>query len=267
MTVVAGSVAVVTGGASGIGLGISEALADAGARVVIADIDEAAAADAATAIGATAVQVDMSDEASVRRLHAVVTEGVGPIGIWVNNAGVGPEAPIAEMTTADWSWMLGINLWGVIHGVSVALPGMLAAGHGSIVNVSSMSALAPMPPLGGYAVSKAGVSALTEVLARELEGTGVHAAVVVPGPVHSNIGASLRHRTDAATAGLREFRNAPPAHLWREPAQVGALVVQAIVEKRSLVVTHPELVDRVIARHRSIERAFLAAADEGSAVG
>jgi NAD(P)-dependent dehydrogenase (short-subunit alcohol dehydrogenase family) len=266
MTVVAGSVAVVTGGASGIGLGITRALADAGARVVIADVDDAAAAEAAERIGGTPVQVDVSDEASVRRLHATVTDGLGPIGIWINNAGVGPEAPIAEMTTADWSWMLGINLWGVIYGVSVALPGMLAVGRGSIVNVSSMSALAPMPPLGGYAVSKAGVSALTEVLAREVEGTGVHAALVVPGPVHTNIGASLRHRADAATAGLREFRNAPPAHLWREPAHVGALVVQAIEEERSLVVTHPELVDRVISRHRSIEEAFVAASDKRSIV-
>ena len=160
------------------------------------------------------------------------------------------------MTVADWSWLLGVNLWGVIHGVSAVLPGMLAAGRGSIVNVSSMSALSPMPPLGGYAVSKAGVSALTEVLAAELAGTGVNACVVVPGPTRSNISASLRHRPEFSGA-LREFRNSPPVNLWRTPEQVGALVLSAIQADRDIVVTHPELLSRVVERHRRIEEAFI----------
>jgi len=254
MTAVDGRVAVVTGGGSGIGRGIAQALRSAGARVVIADISMDAARTAAVALDGLAVAVDVADEDSVRSMVAQAVTWGDQVDILVNNAGVGPQAPIADMDAADWRWLLDVNLWGVIHGISAVLPGMLERGFGHIVNVSSMSALSPMPPLGGYAVTKAGVSALSEVLRQEVAEAGIGVTQVTPGPTRTEIAHSLRHRDDAGS--LREMVIDPPPELWRSPEEVGRLVVEGIVENLEWVVTHPELWARVEARHARLAAAF-----------
>ena len=254
MTGLDGAVAVVTGAGSGIGRGIAGALHARGAHVVVADLDEAAATVAAAQVDGLAVATDVTDPDAVRTMVDRALDRHGRIDVLVNNAGIGPQAPIADMTPDDWRFLLDVNLWGVLHGVSAVLPLLLAQGSGHIVNVASMSALAPMPPLGGYAVTKAGVAALTEVLEVELAGTGVHTSLVLPGPTRTGIGESLRHRT--AEGGLREFRNEPPTEVWRTPEQVGAQVADAIRDQVPLVITHPELWDRVAARHARIAAAF-----------
>jgi len=182
MTGLDGAVAVVTGAGSGIGRGIAGALHARGAHVVVADLDEAAATVAAAQVDGLAVATDVTDPDAVRTMVDRALDRHGRIDVLVNNAGIGPQAPIADMTPDDWRFLLDVNLWGVLHGVSAVLPLLLAQGSGHIVNVASMSALAPMPPLGGYAVTKAGVAALTEVLEVELAGTGVHTSLVLPGP-------------------------------------------------------------------------------------
>lgn len=258
MTLLEGAVAVVTGGGSGIGLGIAEALHEAGARVVIADVSYAAAREAAEKVGGFAVRTDVTDEDSVKELAKATLSHFGHADILVNNAGIGPEAPISTMTTDDWRWLLDVNLWGVIYGVQAFLPILEQRPSAHIVNVASMSALAPMPPLGGYAVSKAGVTVLTEVLARELDesDSSVHATLVMPGPVRTNIGSSLRNRPSTSHGALQEFRNSPPEGLWLTPMDVGHLVVEGIRDNRPYVITHPGLWPRVEERHRRLAAAF-----------
>jgi NAD(P)-dependent dehydrogenase (short-subunit alcohol dehydrogenase family) len=255
VTRLAGAVAVVTGGGSGIGFGIARAMRTAGAEVVLAEYDIERGSAAAADIGAAFVRTDVADAQSVAQLRDDVVSLHGRVDILVNNAGIGPEARLADMTSADWKWLIDVNLWGVINGVSTFLPGLLAQGSGHLVNVSSMSAFAPMSPLGGYAVTKAGVSALTEVLQQELIGTGVAATLVTPGPTRTDIGHSLRHRAGESGA-LREFRNAAPDDLFLTADQVGQRVVEGILIDEPLVITHPPLWPRVAERHDRIRTAF-----------
>jgi NAD(P)-dependent dehydrogenase (short-subunit alcohol dehydrogenase family) len=251
MTRIRDSIAIVTGGASGIGLGIARALKDSGATVVVATPPAESDVD----LDVTVLPVDVASASSVNALTDAVLSRFGRIDILVNNAGVGPAAPIAEMNLDDWRWLLDVNLWGVIHGVRAVLPGMLNNGSGHIVTVSSMSALAPMSPLGGYAVTKAGVTALSEVLARELDGTGVHLTTVFPGPTRTNIGQSLRNRAGGSGA-LKDHRITPPDELWKTPEEVGRMVRDAVARDEELLITHPELWPRVEQRERLIAEAF-----------
>lgn len=255
MTDLRGAVSVVTGAGSGIGRGIARALRAQGAEVVVADVSAEAAAAVAAETGGLAVPTDVADPAAVQELVDAALDRHGRIDVLVNNAGVGPQAAIADMTLDDWRWLLDVNLWGVIQGVAAVVPLMRARGSGHIVNVASMSALAPMPPLGGYAVTKAGVAALTEVLGAELEGSGVTATLVLPGPTRTAIGDSLRSRPGDGGA-LREFRNEPPAELWRTADEVGRQVAEAVRDREPIVITHPELWDRVVARHERFADAF-----------
>jgi NAD(P)-dependent dehydrogenase (short-subunit alcohol dehydrogenase family) len=166
-----GKVAVVTGGASGIGKGIASQLIASGMRVVIADIEQDALRRTASELGATAIVTDVSDAGSVHALADAVVAELGTVHVVCNNAGVGPLAPIAELTMADWDWVLGVNLYGVIHGVQAFLP-ILAANPdgGHIVNTASMAGLVAPPRMAAYCVSKFGVVALTEVLAARARG-------------------------------------------------------------------------------------------------
>lgn len=261
MTQVSGARAVVTGGASGIGRGIAEALLAAGARVVIADIDEGPLTRTAAEIGAHPVAVDVSSLESVQHLAEATVSELGGVDIVVNNAGVGPFARIAELTMEDWRWIIDVNLFGVIHGVHVFLPLLEANPDGGhLVNTSSMSAFTPFETLGSYAVTKFGVNALTEVLQAELASAGsrVHATLLVPGSVRSNIAHSTRTRPDQAGA-LRDatidlsFANSAR---WLEPAEVGEITVRAILSDAPYAVTHPERWPAVAERFRRIEAAF-----------
>lgn len=261
MTRVTGARAVVTGGASGIGRGIAEALIDCGAHVVIADIDEGPLATTAEEIGARAVVVDVSSLESVQRLADETVSMLGGVDIVVNNAGVGPFARIADLTMDDWRWIIDVNLYGVIHGVHVFLPLLEANGEGGhIVNTSSMSAFTPFETLGSYAVTKFGVTALTEVLQAELasDGSRVRATLLVPGSVRSNIAQSTRSRPTEA-GSLRDAAidlAFSGSARWLEPAQVGAITVRAIVNDDPYAITHPERWPAVAERFGRVEAAF-----------
>lgn len=258
-----GKVAVVTGGASGIGKGIAARLAEAGARIVIADIQDDALSEAAAELGAAGVRTDVSDYSSVQSLADRVVAEYGTVHVICNNAGIGPMAPVKDLTIDDWRWMLGVNLYGVIHGVQAFLPVLEGnADGGHIVNTASMAGLDPPPRLGAYATAKAGVVALTEVLAAELaaDGSRVGATVLCPGTVHTNIGTSSRNRpSHLAPGGLRDvvlededrgdFR-------WITPLDAGDVVVRAIRRGDLYAITHPDWLDRVERRHETIAKAF-----------
>jgi NAD(P)-dependent dehydrogenase (short-subunit alcohol dehydrogenase family) len=261
-----GKVAVVTGGASGIGRGIAEALKAEGVELVIADIEDGALQRTAKELGATGIQTDVSDAASVDALAKEVVERFGTAHVVVNNAGIGPMGRIADLTLDDWKWMIGVNLWGVIHGIHSFLPILKANEDGGhIVNTSSMAGLVGMPGLGSYTLTKYGVLGLTEVLAKELEedGSKVGATVLCPGTIHTNIGTSSRNRPSGNAGGLHDVDISQEGSevdmsgvRWMIPIEVGAIVVDCIKSGELYALTHPDWWDMVEPRFVAIAAAF-----------
>jgi len=259
----AGKVAVVTGGASGIGKGIATTLAAEGARVILADIQPDALEATAAELGVDAVLTDVSDAADVESLATAVVRKYGTVDVVCNNAGIGPLAPVKDLTLDDWRWMLGVNLWGVIHGVHTFLP--ILSGNpdgGHIVNTASMAGLVAHARLGAYSTAKFGVVALTEALAEELaaDGSRVGVSVLCPGTVHTNIGTSSRNRpADLGDAGFKDVDielEDNPRYRWIYPEQAGQVVVRAIKRGDLYALTHPDWYPQVAARHEAIAAAF-----------
>jgi NAD(P)-dependent dehydrogenase (short-subunit alcohol dehydrogenase family) len=269
----AGKVAVVTGGASGIGKGIAARLAAEGARVIIADIQRDALEATAAELGVDGIPTDVSDSDSVEGLARTAVEKYGTVHVVCNNAGIGPLAPVKDLTLDDWRWMLGVNLWGVIHGVHTFLP--LLSGNpdgGHIVNTASMAGLVAHARLGAYSTAKYGVVALTEVLAEELaaDGSRVGVSVLCPGTVRTNIGTSSRNRpAELGDAGFKDVDielEDNPRYRWIDPEQAGRVVVRAIKRGDLYALTHPDWYPQVAARHEAIAAAFssqAAAAEPG----
>jgi NAD(P)-dependent dehydrogenase (short-subunit alcohol dehydrogenase family) len=259
-----GKVAVVTGGASGIGKGIAAALVGEGMQVVIADVEESALEAAAAELGAVGISTDVARAASVEALAKAVLQRFGAVHVVCNNAGIGPFAPIASLTLDDWRWIVDVNLWGVIHGVTTFLPILERNDHGGhIVNTASMAGLAPVPRLGAYCVTKYGIVALTETLAVELAqaGSDVGVTVLCPGPVRTNIKESSRNRpAGLEPGGFRDYDleqdPARQSDRWLEPADVGAIVVEAIKRGDLYAITHSEFFTRIEQRHERLVAAF-----------
>lgn len=186
--------AVITGAGSGIGAAFAVELAGRGGRVVCSDIDEKSARATADAIvdaggEALATRCDVGAVDDVTGLAAVAGDWFdGPPTLVINNAGVGAGGTaIGEAPLDDWHWVLGINLWGPIHGCHVFAPILKEAGYGGIINVASAAAFGAAPGMAAYNVSKAGVLSLSETLAAELSGTGVAVTVLCPTFVKTNI--------------------------------------------------------------------------------
>ena len=265
----AGKIAVVTGGASGIGKGIAAQLAAEGARVIIADIQRDALEATAAELGVVGIQTDVSDIASVENLAREAVEMYGTVHVVCNNAGIGPLAPVKDLTLDDWRWMLGVNLWGVIHGVHTFLPILSANPDGGhIVNTASMAGLVAHSRLGAYSTAKYGVVALTEVLAEELaaDESRVGVSVLCPGTVHTNIGTSSRNRpADLGDAGFKDVDielEDNPRYRWIYPEQAGQVVVRAIKRGDLYALTHPDWYPQVAERHEAIAAAFAEQAAE-----
>lgn len=269
MKELADKVAVVTGAASGIGLAMAEAFAREGMRVVLADVDEAALATAERALTgrgarARAVRTDVSDPASVAALAEAAVGTFGGVHVVCNNAGVGGDGcPVWEQPLESWQWVLGVNLWGVIHGIRTFVPLMLEqGGEGHVVNTASMAGHVSTPYLSPYHVSKYGVVSMSESLHHELAGLGssVKVSVLCPGFVRTAINDGERTRP-AALKVERQPSEAEQA--WREmfrtlveggipPADVAARVVDAIRTERFWIFPHPELLFAIEERAKGI---------------
>ena len=258
-------VAVVTGGASGIGLAMAERFAREGMKLVLADVekerlDEVTARFRKDGIEVLGVETDVSDAEQMDALGAATLDAFGAAHIVCNNAGVETTGLTWQLTTADWSWVIGVNLWGVIHGIRVFAPGLVAQGEGHIVNIASMAGLVSVPGLGPYCVSKHGVVTLSETLHGELAATGskVGVSVVCPSWVQTGIFESDRNRPEALSNPQTE-RALQRRDQQRElgmailstgisASEVAEKVFDAIVEERLYVLTHDETVPAVQSR-------------------
>ncbi len=195
-------VAVVTGAASGIGFALSERFAAEGMKIVMADVESDALDAAARQLtgrgpAVLPVRVDVSKPDDVERLARETYAAFGAAHVLCNNAGVAVLGAVHEHTLADWEWVMGVNLWGVIHGVRAFVPRMLAGGEdGHIVNTASMAGLTTAPFMSVYDVTKHGVVALSESMYKEFKATDakIGVSVVCPGLIKTNIMKSARNR-------------------------------------------------------------------------
>jgi NAD(P)-dependent dehydrogenase (short-subunit alcohol dehydrogenase family) len=235
-------VAVITGAASGIGLGIARAFGHEGMRVVLSDVSDKRLNEAVTDLQSEGIDCigQIADVRSVEAVEALARTAVdtyGPVHVVCNNAGVGVFGRQWELSEQDWALAVDVCLWGVINGVRVFVPKMLASRvQCHVVNTSSMGGLLSAPFVGPYAAAKHGVVGLSKSLRVELGGTNVGVTLVCPGNVRTNVARAMREQRDAQPRGgsddLDDFLSFLESGLEDEsamdPAEVGKLVVQAI---------------------------------------
>ncbi len=260
-----GQVAVVTGGASGIGLALAESFARAGLSIVLADVQTdalAAAEQRITDLGVEvlSVRTDVSKEADVQALAAATLERFGAPHVVCNNAGVGGAGDPWFGPLSTWNWVMGVNFWGVVHGVRAFLPHMLEGG-GHIVNTASIAGLYPVTS-APYDASKHAVVAMTENLNNTLitMGAKVSVSCLCPGWVRTGISDSARNwPAELGEAPVPSaLQVALSAHTRRvieegtQPGFVADLVVESVRENRFWVFPNPEFVDQAMERFHSI---------------
>jgi NAD(P)-dependent dehydrogenase (short-subunit alcohol dehydrogenase family) len=267
----AGRVAVITGGASGIGLAMAQRFAGEGMRIVLADIERPVLAHAGDELAAAGIDVltvptDVSLAEDVEALAATTLEHFGDVHLVCNNAGVGSRGlPIAELPLEDFTWVVSVNLFGVVHGIRAFLPHLRANGVGHIVNTASMSGLYHLPRMGPYNASKAAVVALSETLRFELDadGSGVGVSVLCPSWVRTNISTSDRNRPErfaytldtdqmAEAAEYKAKRRQQLATIALDPPAIAEQVCDAVRCDRFYVLTHPESIPPFEDRARRI---------------
>jgi NAD(P)-dependent dehydrogenase (short-subunit alcohol dehydrogenase family) len=254
MKVLRGKVAVITGGASGIGRSVAERAAAEGMKLVLADIEEGPlklTADALTSAGAEveAVVADVSSGSDVEALRDRALERFGAVHLVHNNAGVGVGGPLWTVSEADWKWILGVNLWGVIHGIRTFVPLLVDQGEGHVVNTASVAGLTSPGFMGPYNATKHAVTTISETLYRDLRATGssVGVSVLCPGFVRTGIAESERNRPQWAPAPGDD----PAADILRdvvhqlveggiEPSAVADRVLDAVRTDTFYILTHDD---------------------------
>ena len=251
-----GKVAVVTGAAGGIGLGLAQAFVDEGLRVVLADIDESRLEDAVSGLardGANVVGVptDVAARVSVEALRDAAVDHFGAVHILCNNAGGPFPGATTDLSDAEWDFVLGANLFGVVNGIRAFLPLFEAQGEGHLNATSSMSGLVPFPPVVAYNVAKFGVIALMETLARELRmsDSPVEASVMCPGEVATRAvenAVVLARSSGHEPAVSQELLESAQSGLLRtgiDPLEAGRITVEGIRTARFWIFTHPEWIE------------------------
>jgi NAD(P)-dependent dehydrogenase (short-subunit alcohol dehydrogenase family) len=271
-------VAVITGGASGIGKGMAERFGQEGMKVVLADVEEEALKQAEAefrekGVDVLAVQTDVSKAEQFENLAQQTLDAFGAVHVVCNNAGVaGAWGPTWMNTLDDWNWIMGVNLWGVVHGVRTFVPIMLEQGdEGHIVNTASLAGI--MPGRGVYGVTKQAVVALSESLYNELKlaGSKIGVSVLCPGWVNTNIIDADRNRptdlartADAIPEAQRELLETTVRNFLKsglDPSAVADQVFEAIRDDKLYIITHPEMdyivkerFDNILARKNPVPR-------------
>ena len=272
MQELAGKTAFVTGGASGIGLALGRAFAEAGMKVMLADIEADALASAVESLRGVGPEVrgvtcDVADAASVARAAEASYAAFGHVHVVCNNAGVASGSGIDNISLDTWRWVLDVNLMGVLHGVHAFLPHIRAHGEGGhIVNTASMAGLLSRLGFSPYATAKFAVVAMSEGLATQLKPLGIGVTVICPGFVRTRISGSSRNRPErygpalvpdpASPAGALAATMARLQQSGLDPADIAAQTLAAIRADELYVFTHPEMRDEVKERFAAIVAAM-----------
>ena len=254
-----GKAAFVTGGSSGIGLGIVQVLAEAGMKVAFTWRRQDHLDHALSLLGGRIVhpiKLDVTDREGFARAADKAEAAVGPVQVLINNAGVGVGGLIEQATYDDWDWVMGVNIGGVINGIVTFLPRMIASGlEGHIVNVSSMGGVAALGSVGVYATSKFAVMGLSEALRTDMIGRNIGVSVYCPGPVKSNMGEAVKLRpANLSNTGYKPPESAPDAapHPMMLTAmsevEAGRHVLRGIRQNQLFILSHPEFRDVIKAR-------------------
>jgi NAD(P)-dependent dehydrogenase (short-subunit alcohol dehydrogenase family) len=267
-----GKTAFVTGGASGIGLALGRAFAEAGMNVMLADIEAGALAAAVSSLreitpDIAGVSCDVADAASLKAAAQATFEAFGNVHVVCNNAGVAAGSGIDDISIDNWRWVIDVNLMGVVHGIAAFLPHIRAHNEGGyIVNTASMAGMQSGLGFSPYVASKFAVVAMSEGLAMQLKPDGIGVTVLCPGYVRTGIGHSGRNRQarygpaqtpdPASPGGMLIAHIAERLQSGLEPSQVAAQVLAAIAADQLYVFTHPEMRDEVDERFAAIQAAL-----------
>ncbi|MCP5396199.1 MAG: SDR family NAD(P)-dependent oxidoreductase [Sphingomonadaceae bacterium] len=267
ITTFEGKTAFVTGGASGIGLGISKVLAARGAQVMIADLrpdhiekalEEVAGAGRSNQV--SSMLLDVTRREAYAKAAEQMQRDFGGIDILVNNAGVGPEGPVLSATYADYDFGIGVNLGGVINGFVSFLPQMVEHGRGGhIVSTASLAAEVVMPgTMAIYAASKAAVCHYCEAVKPDLGAVGIGVSILLPGPIKSNIHETGQNRPEHLREGSgfvsseAQLSQREVADWWMEAEEVGEMVAKGILEDTTYIVTHGIFKNHMRARAEAV---------------
>ena len=275
-----GKVAFITGGASGIGLGIAKVFVKNEMKVIIVDMRQDALDEAmayfkknGTDKSVHPINLDVTDREAYKLAADEAERVFGKIHILINNAGVGSGGSVVTSTYKDWDYSMGVNVGGVINGIVTILPRILKHGEeGHVVSTSSTVGLFAMIGCGIYTTTKFAVTGLMESLASELEGTNVGASVLYPGGTTTNLGlSSMVNRPEhLKNEGEPEFRPPPPqgqggprrmpmmmdTSVFMDPVEVGERVLRAIKRNDIFIITHPEFRDGIKCRQDAVLRAI-----------
>jgi NAD(P)-dependent dehydrogenase (short-subunit alcohol dehydrogenase family) len=256
-----GKVAVVTGAASGLGRAMALAFADEGMHVAlcdVADVSDTFAQVEAKGVSAVALRVDVSRQEDVERFAQLVDRDLGGADLVCNNAGVSPLAAAWEGSLGDWQWIVGVNLWGVIHGVRSFVPRLMARGSGHVVNTASVAGLISPPGSAAYNVTKHAVVAYSETLHHDLRerGSAVGVSVLCPAYVPTGIADSERNRPANVEPSVKTKETLAREQMLKKAVTSGRLsaddvaraVVQAVKDERFYVLTHPRIKGAIRAR-------------------
>jgi NAD(P)-dependent dehydrogenase (short-subunit alcohol dehydrogenase family) len=268
----AGKTAFVTGGASGIGLALGRAFAEAGMKVMLADIEPEALSAAVESLHhfgpeIRSVACDVADPASVERAAEATHRAFGNVHVVCNNAGVAGGSGIDNISLDNWRWVLDVNLMGVLHGIRTFLPHIRKHGEGGhIVNTASMAGMQGGLGFSPYAASKFAVVAMSEGLAMQVRPLGIGVTVLCPAYVRTRIGESGRNRPErygpapvldpASPAGALVAQIATLLQAGLDPSEIAERALKAIREDELYVFTHPEMRGEIDARFAAIQAAM-----------
>jgi len=256
MTQVAGKVAFITGGGSGVGFGQARVFAEAGCKVAIADIrqdhlDEAMDVLRSAEADVLPLKLDITDRDAYSRAADEVEASLGPVQLLFNTAGVSIFGPLQNATAEDWEWQLDVNLWGVINGVQTFLPRMLDRGDDChIINTASMSAFVALPGTGIYCTTKMALKGLSECLHMDLKETNVRVSMLCPGAVNSNIHEAVLTRpkhlekTGYYGADPEVFERLKKIiEIGMEPEVLAKYVLKGVEDEELYILPYPEFRD------------------------
>ena len=260
-----GKVAVVTGAASGLGRAMALAFADEGMHVALGDVGDTSDVFAqveAKGVSAVALKVDVSKQEDVERFAQLVDRDLGGADVVCNNAGVSPLGAAWEGSLGDWQWIVGVNLWGVIHGVRSFVPRLMARNAGHVVNTASVAGIINPPGSAAYNVTKHAVVAFSETLLHDLRerGSAVGVSVLCPAYVPTGIADSERNRPAGVEPSAKSAETLAREQMLKKAVASGRLsaddvaraVVQAVKDERFYILTHPRIKGAIRARMEDI---------------